>query len=273
MAPTGSVAAALPQPRLARPGLLQRLGGNVTVQRTILLFVLLLLWEFYARFFGDSVLIAPPSAVVVGMWPSVFGNPKVVAAVGLTLYELALAFLLSVVFGIVIGVAIGSSNWARSGFMPIVLLLYAIPQVILLPLFILVFGIGPAGKVAFGFSHGIFPVIVNTVAGMQGVNQLLVRGAESMGATRAQIIRHVVFPHMVSAVFAGLRLAMTMTLLGVLLAELFVSLSGIGYFTQVYAENFNPVPLFALIFTLAIMAIILNELVRLVELRFTRWKE
>jgi NitT/TauT family transport system permease protein len=252
---------------------LQRLNASVGLQRTLLLIVLLGLWEIYAQFFGDSVLIAAPSAVAGGLWPAVFGNPKVLAAVGLTLYELAVAFVLSVVFGILIGVGIGSTEWGRRGFMPIVLLLYAIPQVILLPLFILAFGLGPAGKIAFGFSHGIFPVLVNTVAGMQGVNQLLVRSAESMGASRAQVIRYVVFPHMVSAVFAGLRLAMTLTLLGVLLAELFVSLTGIGYFTQVYAENFNPVPLFALIFTLAIMAIALNELVRLIEYRFTRWRE
>ena len=72
--------------------------------------------------------------------------------------------------------------------------------------------------------------------------------------------------------FAFVRVAMTLTLLGVLLAELYVSISGIGYFTQVFAETFDPAPLFALMTVLTIMAIVLNELVRLVEARFTRWK-
>jgi NitT/TauT family transport system permease protein len=78
---------------------------------------------------------------------------------------------------------------------------------------------------------------------------------------------------MVASVFTGLRLAMTMTLLGVILAELYVSTSGVGYYTKLFAEDFNPAPLFALIGVLAIMAIALNELVRSVERRFTRWKD
>jgi NitT/TauT family transport system permease protein len=74
-------------------------------------------------------------------------------------------------------------------------------------------------------------------------------------------------------VFAGLRLAMTLTLLGVVLAEIFVSQRGIGYFTLLYSEAFNPSALMALVLTLALLAIMLNELVRTVEARFSRWKE
>ena len=180
---------------------------------------------------------------------------------------------MSVVFGMLIGVLVGLTDIGRRSFYPIVLLLYGIPQAILLPLFVLIFGLGPASKIAFGFTHGVFPVIVNTIAGMRNVNPLLMRGAEAMGATRMQQLRHVVFPHMVTAVFTGLRLAMTMTLLGVILAELFVSQGGIGFFTLLYAESFNPAALIALVLTLALLAVIMNELVRMVEARFSRWKE
>ena len=83
----------------------------------------------------------------------------------------------------------------------------------------------------------------------------------------------VIFPHMVATVFAGLRLAMTLTLLGVVLAEIFVSQGGIGFYTLAYSETFNPAALMALVLTLALMAIALNELVRLVEARFSRWKD
>jgi ABC-type nitrate/sulfonate/bicarbonate transport system permease component len=156
---------------------------------------------------------------------------------------------------------------------PIVLLLYGLPQVVLLPLFILIFGIGPPSRIAFGFSHGVLPIIVNTVAGMRSVNPLLVASARSMGASPLQILRHVVFPTMVATVFTGLRLAMTLTLLGVILAELFVSTNGIGNFTQIYAETFKPAHLFGLILVLAAGAVALNELVRMVEDRFSRWKQ
>ena len=93
-----------------------------------------------------------------------------------------------------------------------------------------------------------------------------------MGASPAGIVRNVMFPHMVPSFFTGLRLAMTMTLLGVILAELYVSTAGVGYFTRAYAETFDPAPLFALIGILAVMAIVLNEIVRGLERRFTRWK-
>ena len=116
------------------------------------------------------------------------------------------------------------------------------------------------------------PNLVNVVAGMRNVNQLYIRGAQSMGASRVDLFRHVIFPHMVPSFFAGLRLGMTMTLLGVILAELYVSTQGIGYYTKVFAETMDPAPLYAIIFLLAVIAITFNEIVRIAERRFTRWK-
>ena len=248
-------------------------ASAIRLTRFALIVGVLVLWEAYARLLATSTLTAAPSQVLEEFWPKVLGEPQVRLAIGVTLIEMVVAFAMSVIFGMLIGVLIGLTNIGRRSFYPIVLLLYGIPQAILLPLFVLVFGLGPASKIAFGFSHGVFPVIVNTIAGMRNVNPLLVRGAASMGATPLQQLRYVMFPHMVTAVFTGLRLAMTLTLLGVLLAELFVSQGGIGSFTLLYAETFNPAALIALILTLAFLAIILNELVRMVEASFSRWKE
>ena len=245
----------------------------IRTTRIVLILAVILLWELYAQLFATSSLTAAPSQVLEQFWPKVLGEPRVREAIGVTIIELAAAFAMSVVFGMLIGVLVGLTDIGRRSFYPIVLLLYGIPQAILLPLFVLIFGLGPASKIAFGFTHGVFPVIVNTIAGMRNVNPLLMRGAEAMGATRLQQLRHVVFPHMVTAVFTGLRLAMTMTLLGVILAELFVSQGGIGFFTLLYAESFNPAALIALVLTLALLAVIMNELVRMVEARFSRWKE
>jgi ABC-type nitrate/sulfonate/bicarbonate transport system permease component len=246
---------------------------QVRLVRLALIVAVVALWEIYARFISTSTLIAGPSDVALAWWPKVMGDPRVRLAVGITFVELAVAFALSVVFGMLIGILIGLSNIGRRSLYPIVLILYGIPQAILLPLFVLMFGLGPASKIAFGFSHGIFPVIINTLAGMRNVSPLLMNGAAAMGASRAEQVRYVIFPHMVTTVFAGLRLAMTLTLLGVVLAEIFVSQGGIGFFTLLYSETFNPAALMALVLTLALMAIALNELVRLVEARFSRWKD
>jgi ABC-type nitrate/sulfonate/bicarbonate transport system permease component len=245
-------------------------ASRVRWARLAIVVALLVALEIYGRLFADPAFLQPPSEVVRAWLFTVMPDTRITSALGLTVFQIACAYALSVVFGALIGLAIGSTTLARRGFFPLVLLLYAIPQISLIPLFVLMFGLGPAAKIAFGFSHGIFPVIVAVVGGMSNVPAHFVRGARSMGASRLDIIRHVVFPNMVPSFFVGLRLAMTLTLLGVILAELYVSTAGIGYFTRVFAENYNPAPLFALIASLAAIALVFNECVRVAERRLSR---
>ena len=197
-----------------------------------------------------------------------FGTDGVPAALRITFFELAVAFAISVVIGLVVGLAVGLQPFARRSFMPIILLLYGTPQITILPLFILYFGIGPASKIAFGVTHGMFPIIVTIVAGVQNIKPILMTSARSMGASRWQVLRYVIFPHMIPSFFAGMRLGMTGVLLGVLLAELYVSTAGIGYFTTLFTQNFDPTKLLGLVAVLAAMAILLNEFVRRAEVHF-----
>ncbi len=246
---------------LARPGL-ARLGVVI---------VLFAIWEIGARFYVDKMFLAPPSAVFTQL-PAIF-TPPVLAALRLTFGELAIAFALAVVIGLTVGLAVGLHRFTNRSFMPIILLLYGTPQVTILPLFILTFGIGPASKIAFGVTHGMFPIMVTVAAGVQNIKPILLTSAKSMGASRWQIMRWVIFPHMIPSFFAGMRLAMTGVLIGVLLAELYVSTAGIGYFTTLFTQSFNPTKLLGLISVLAAMAIALNEIVRRLEVRFSRWRE
>jgi NitT/TauT family transport system permease protein len=238
--------------------------------RVAVLVVGLGMWEVLARFVVKSTLLSPPSQVVHALCTQILVTPEVLKALWTTFYELALAFVLAVLIGALVGVLVGLDPRARRTTYPLVLMLYAVPQVTVLPLFVMYFGLGPASKVAFGFTHGIFPIIVNVVAGMQSIPPILLRSVRSMGASRSQVLRHVVLPHLVPSFFAGMRLAMAMTLLGVVLAELYGSIEGVGYFAQLYAETFDSAPLFALIAMLALMAVLLNEIVRRAELRFGR---
>ena len=240
--------------------------------RMALLLVLLLGWEVYARLFGDPGLVSAPSQVVTAIATRILTDGAVLSAIGIAVLEIAAAFALSAVVGVVVGVAIGWSQVGRRGVLPIVLLVYAIPQVIVLPLFVMGFGVGPFCKILFGFTHGVFPVVLNVVAGMRQANPVLVRGARTLGAGNLALARHVYLPAMVSSLFAGLRLSMTLCMLGVILAELYVSTTGIGHFTTMFAQDFDPAPLFALVAILAGVAIAMNETVRIAERRMTRWR-
>jgi NitT/TauT family transport system permease protein len=248
-------------PRRLRTPFIARIGVIV---------ILLCLWEIAARWLIDPMFLSPPSRVFTSL-QTVFETRGVPAALRVTFWELGIAFVLSVAIGLAIGLAVGLAPFARKSFMPIILLLYGTPQITILPLFILYFGIGPASKIAFGVSHGFFPIIVTVVAGVQNIKPILLTSTRSMGASRWQILRYVVFPHMIPSFFAGMRLAMTGVLLGVLLAELYVSTAGIGYFTTLFTQTFDPTRLLGLIAVLAAMAIVLNEIVRRAELHFGRW--
>jgi ABC-type nitrate/sulfonate/bicarbonate transport system permease component len=241
------------------------------VVRLAVVLLILVVWEIAARFVVDPMFIAPPSRVVASLG-AVWNTSGVPAALRLTLFELAVAFSISTVVGLVVGLAVGLRPFARRSVMPIILLLYGLPQITILPIFILLFGIGPLSKIAFGITHGTFVIIIAIVAGVQNLKPILLVSARSMGASRWQILRWVIFPHMIPSLFAGMRLGMSGALLGVLLAELYVSTAGIGHFTTMFTENFDPTKLFGLVAMLAAMAIVLNEIVRRAETRFSRWR-
>lgn len=255
----------------ASTALLRAMGRRPLLAQVCVIALFLVAWEIAARFFVDKMFLSPPSRVY-GEIGRVFSTKGVNDALLLTLYELGIAFAIAVVIGMGVGLAVGLSGFARRSFLPIILLLYGTPQITILPLFILYFGIGPASKIAFGVTHGLFPIALTIVAGVQNLKPILVTSAHSMGASRWHILRYVVFPHMIPSFFAGMRLGMTGVLLGVLLAELYVSTAGIGHFTTMFTQNFDPTRLLGLVSILAAMAIVLNEVVRRAEIHFSRWR-
>jgi NitT/TauT family transport system permease protein len=251
---------------------LRRAAASPALGRLIVIAMLLAIWEVSARWLVDPMFLAPPSQVVWRIGAT-FGTRGVPGAIGITLLELVVAFALSAAIGIAAGLLLGLHEFSRKSFMPMVLLVYGMPQITILPLFILYFGIGPASKIAFGVTHGTFPIVVTVAAGVQNIRPILVTCARSMGADFWQRLRYVIFPHVVPTLFTGMRLGMTGVLLGVLLAELYVSTAGIGYFTTLFTQNFDPTKLLGLVGTLAAIAIVLNALMRRLERRFGRWRD
>jgi ABC-type nitrate/sulfonate/bicarbonate transport system permease component len=240
------------------------------VARVLVIAGLLLLWEAGGRI-GTDLFVSPVSQVVLH-GSAIFKDPAVITALSTTAVELIVGFVLSVSIGLAVGTFVSMSRFTFQTFSPLVLLIYAIPQITILPLFVLYFGSGPASKIAFGVSHGLFPIAISVVAGVQGIRPILLQSARSMGATRLQVFRRITFPWLAPSLFTGMRLSLTATLLGVLLGELYVSSGGIGHFTRQFSDTFQPDKLFALISVLALFAIVINETMRRVERRFEHWR-
>lgn len=247
------------------------LVSRVGVARLAVIAAALLFWEAAARWWVDPQFLSPPSRILLAM-PSLFETPGVPAALWTAFWEFGVAFVIALAIGLPLGLGIGLSRLSRQSFMPIVLLFYGMPQIVILPLLVLWLGIGPISKIAFGVSHGVFPITIAVVAGVQNIKPILMVAAHSMGARRWQIFRWVIFPHMIPSFFAGMRLGMGGVLLGVLLAELYVSAAGIGYFTLMFTQSFDPSRLLGLIAVLAAMAIAMNVALWRAELHFARWR-
>lgn len=241
------------------------------VTRLGVIATLLGMWEVGARRFANPLFLCPPSKALLALG-KVVGNPGVQHALATLAWELTLAFVISVVLGLAVGLSLGLSGLARSALMPIVVLLYATPQITILPLIMLAVGIGPTSKVVFGVTHGFFPIVLTAAASLQNIKPVLMTTARSLGANPWQLLRYVLLPHMLPSFFTGLRLCLTAVVLGVLLAELFSSSNGIGLYARTFTESFDPASLFALLAVLAAAIASLNELLRAAERRSTRWK-
>ncbi|SED85810.1 NitT/TauT family transport system permease protein [Beijerinckia sp. 28-YEA-48] len=242
------------------------------ITRTLFVLMLLAVWEIAGRAFGDPLFIATPLQIIVAL-PQLITVPGIAPALLTTGWEVLIAFALALFFGFCSGLLLGRIGFAHRSLMPIVVMLYALPQVTIIPLFMMSFGIGPASKIAYGVSHGIFPIIITVSASMGNVPSVLLKSARSMGASRWQTLLNVLLPHSAPGLFAGMRLGLNATLLGVILAELYASKTGVGYFAQKFAINFEPKLLFALVALIAALAIVLNEGLRRLEARISFWRD
>ena len=255
----------------ARPGFFAATLRRPGWVRFYYILAMLLAWEIGARLYNDPLFLSPPSQVAAAM-TYILTDPGILRALGEAFVEIVIAFVLSAVIGVALGLLLGLNRFAYHLLYRFILLLYGIPKVTIFPLILLAFGIGSGTKIVFGFAHGVFPIVIAVVAGLQDQDESLARAAAVMGASRRHYFRWVIFPRLTLSLFTGMRLSMAGVLLGVILAELYVSVMGIGYYTTQFSQNFQPANLFAIVGVLAAMAIFLNEALRRIELHYSRWR-
>lgn len=148
---------------------------------------------------------------------------------GATAAAFAMAFILSAAFGLLLGLMLGLWRFAGDVAEPVLAGFYAIPKVTLYPVVLLLFGLGVSAKVAFGVMHGLVPVTLFTVAAIRTLPPVLQRVARSLRLSPSQTIRWVLLPACLPQIVAGLRLGFSLSLLGVLIGEMFSSQRGLGF--------------------------------------------
>jgi NitT/TauT family transport system permease protein len=156
--------------------------------------------------------------------------------------------------------------------MPYVMALYGVPKILVLPWIVLVFGVGVTAAVLSGALFAVFPIVVIVAAGVRDVDPVLIRVAVSMGAGRWQIARAVLLPAVVPSVVAGLRVGIVFALLGVLLAEMFAGIRGMGFFMQRLAMAFRAPELFAATALVSVLSIAVVLGLEHLDRRLGRWR-
>src|ERR1700692_2271822 len=227
----------------------------------------LALWELISRFLVDNALfLAAPSQIAVAIY-TLAVTGQLWHHVGVSAAEFALGYVIASILGI----AMASSATMKRALQPWVSGLYATPTIALAPLFILWFGIGIWSKVIVVITLVLFPVAINTEAGLRTTSERLIEMLRSFGATPRQIFFKVSLPSAVPFILAGLKLGTGRGLIGVVVAELFGSRAGLGRLISQSADAFNMPELFAGVVVLAVAGIVMTAGFGWLEGRLVPW--
>ncbi len=231
----------------------------------------LALWELVSRFLvANALFLAAPSQIAVAI-VDLARTGQLWHHVGVSAAEFALGYVIAASLGIALGLAMAASATAKQALQPWVSGLYATPIIALAPLFILWFGIGIWSKVIVVISLVLFPVAINTEAGLRTTSERLIEMLRCFGATSRQIFVKVSLPSAVPFILAGLKLGIGRGLIGVVVAELFGSRAGLGNLISQSADAFNMPELFAGVVVLAFAGIVMTAGFGWLEGRLVPW--
>jgi ABC-type nitrate/sulfonate/bicarbonate transport system permease component len=269
-------AAAAQRPAPAKPARARRLRHRPMspARRWTLRFAsvaaILIAWQVYGGSI-NPILLSDPSAVAVAFVDMV-RDGSLGHALASSLEVLGLGFLFGSVAGVVIGLAAGRSDTVAALIDLPVNALYAVPAVALVPVIVLWFGFEVTTKTVVVFLFVIFPVLINTMRGVREVDPELVEVARSFCSSERRMWFDLILPSALPFIVTGLRLAIGRALIGVIVAEYYTSLSGLGELITTNASNFQTARMFVPIVVIALLGVVFTALLELGERRLVAWR-
>lgn len=242
----------------------------VTALPGIAFVVFLVVWEVAGRL-ANPILFAPPTRVA-GAFVELTASGRLPQALLVSLLSLAAGFVVALVSGLATGILLGRNPTLARVVEPYIDAIYATPRVVLIPLVILWFGVGFWGRLFIIWIGGVVPIILNTAIGIRNARQDLIEVARSFEADEKQLLRHVILPGAVPYVIGGLRIAAGRLLLGVVIAEIFLDLTGVGGLIQIESAYFRTDNMLVGVIVFAILGVVMIGAFDLLEKRFSGWK-
>ncbi|MGW4337293.1 ABC transporter permease [Rhodococcus koreensis] len=271
-------AAPTPASTPPEPGAVQRAGAALRplawriLKPSIAIVAFLALWEIAPRLGLVDEVFLPPFSTVIEAFFDLLQSGELWQHVSASLSRALIGFFVAVVIAIPLGIAIA---WYRpvSDFLnPILELFRNTAALALLPVFILILGIGEESKIALVIYACTFPILLNTISGVRTVDPLLIKSASSLGLSPVRLFQKVVLPAAVPTIFTGIRMAAASSILVLIAAEMVGAKAGLGYLITASQFNFQIPNMYAGIVAISVLGLTINAVLVLIERRLSRWR-
>lgn len=232
--------------------------------------VILILWQLLGSR-TSSLFFSSPTAIVTAA-KGMISSGELVGAIGSSLESLVAGLGIGIVLGVGLGLPLGRYRTAMEATEWLISALYATPLIAVIPLIILKFGLGLESKIFIVASLTFFPMLINTQAGVREVDRGLIDVGTSFAASEVQLLRKIMLPAALPFVLTGLRVAVGRGLIGVVAAEFFTGVTGLGAVVVKYGNQFDTAAMLVPVIVLAGLGVILTAIVRWFEQRVAPWK-
>jgi NitT/TauT family transport system permease protein len=242
------------------------------VKPTIAIIAFLAVWEAAPRLGLVDKVFLPPFTEVAATFLTLGGNGQLWEHVSASLTRALTGFAIAVIVTIPLGIAIAWYRPVAEFLNPILELFRNTAALALLPVFILILGIGETSKVALVIYASSFPILLNTITGVRTVDPLLIKSAQSLGLSAIRLFQKVILPAAVPSIFTGLRMAAASSILVLIAAEMVGAKAGLGYLITAAQLNFQIPNMYAGILAIAIVGLVFNAILEFIERRLSRWR-
>lgn len=234
---------------------------------------LLLFWEILARIHAiDTRLFSCPSLIIQSFIPLLLSG-ELLYNTYISVQRVLWGFLAGAIPGVLLGMAMGLSPVVRSAIDPMIAATYPIPKLAIMPLILLIFGLGEMSKI-FTIAIGVFYlVVINTMAGVLSIDKIYLDVAKNFGASRRNFYLTVAFPGALPMIFAGLKLGMGMALILIVAAELSAAKAGVGWMIWRAYDMFDIEQMFVALIVLSILGYLFSLILDAIERLVLPWKQ
>lgn len=245
---------------------------NSVLRATIVLALLIAFWEIAPRVGIVDKTFLPPFSAVINALVDLAKSGQLTEHISASVGRALQGFVVAVVVAVPLGIVIGWYRPVAQLLNPVLELFRNTAALALLPVFVLILGIGETSKVALVIYACIFPILLNTISGVRTVDPLLIKSARSLGLSSFRLFQKVILPAALPTIFTGIRLSAAASILVLVAAEMVGAQSGLGYLIMASQLNFQIPQMYAGILTIALVGFIFNFVLVLIERRFSRWR-